>query len=143
MQDDKPMRLNAQTTAYVRDLASIARYLHQKGYRVNEVSKLLSASVDFVMSHLIRDKSFTKFRLDSEAYDYLINSGFSIGKTERQRKAIVRGLQGESLADNNDISLGYQPLKYENPQILGEIEEKKQEALKKLDEILSQGGSDD
>jgi hypothetical protein len=130
MVDPKPTKLNAQTTVEVRKLASLARYLHNQGYQVNELAKILGACFDKVYSSL----KLEEFKSDTEAYAYLIDSGFSL-KSNRQQRAIVKGLQAESLADNQQFNLPAVTVKfYNSDEILLEAEAK-------LKKILDSGGS--
>jgi hypothetical protein len=124
------MKLNAQTTIEVKRLASLARYLHQQGYQVNELAKILGACFEKVYLGL----KLEEFESDSEAYQYLLQSGFSL-KSERQQKAIVKGLQTESLSDNAQFNLPVVGAQFHTSnEILMEAE-------LKLKKILDQGGT--
>jgi len=124
------MKLNAQTTIEVKRLASLARYLHQQGYQINELAKILGACFEKVYLGL----KLEEFESDSEAYQYLLQSGFSL-KSERQQKAIVKGLQAESLSDNAQFNLPVVRAQFHTSnEILMEAE-------LKLKKILDQGGA--
>ena len=124
------MKLNAQTTIEVRKLASLARYLHNQGYQVNELAKILGACFDKVYSSL----KLEEFQSDSGALDYLIDSGFSL-KSGRQQRAIVKGLQTESLEDKSkEFNLPVVTTKFRTSDVIIEAEAR-------LKKILDQGGN--
>ena len=132
---DKPIKLNAQASVDVKKLAAIARYLHRQGYQVNELGKIIGACVEQVLSGLRSSPKnlFEEFELDSEAFKYLLDTGFHVGNSDRQRKAIVKGLQAESLTE---FDLPKAP-----PALPPEIQSRLKEAEARLQYNLEKGGS--